>query len=315
MKLIKVFAGFALAVSAVTSASAFVLYPGKTGLEDDNLEQLIKGSHCVLPIGPNGANVNVASSTGGCGNAPLVANTSVGVLEVGDRLRGVIEFTKIRQLPFGAAQNTPSPELTGLFDTEVYQITPNAGDPTLATIVWGPNSSFASTYGAGAMVSLFTGGLDLDVNSCMSAGGAAGVLNCETLATDGNHWATAGYGDLDDIWVSTNSILNFGTVAGIDQSSTAASVNYALSILTNNTGYAFNEQQLNCGLFPCLGDGKTDVIGSGTVQGGLGLPVDTYGATSDIQLELNVVPEPGSLALFALALSGLGFATRRRSNK
>jgi len=292
MKFKSILSAAALVTVAASAAHAVPLFPGLTLLEDDNREYLIKGANNTTP-------------------------SMAGVLQVGDRLRGIIEFGKIEQIFGGGTYSPITPELTGVFDTEVKFIQPildGLGNPTgLGNIVWGPTSSFMGNgVTGGAMVAMYTGGTNLDINGCLS------IAACETAATDGNLWAIAGFGDADDQWVSGNSVLNFGAVGGIGAATKVAAVNYALSILVNNTGYLFLEQKLDCfplGPFNCTGAGKdgfTDLVGSGDVLGGSGL-TNGYGARSDIDVVLNVVPEPGSLALFSLALAGLGFASRRRS--
>jgi len=292
MKFKSILSAAALVTIAASAAHAVPLFPGLTLLEDDNREYLIKGANNTVPA-------------------------LAGTLQVGDRLRGVIEFGKIEQIFGGGSVNPIVPELTGIFDTEVKFIQPIldlGGNPTgLGNIVWGPTSSFMGNGVAGtAMVALYTGGTNLDLNSCAS------IATCETAASDGSLWAVAGFGDADDQWISANSVLDFGAVSGIGASTKVAAVNYALSILVNNTGYTFNEVKLDCfplGPFNCAGPGKdklTDLVGSGDVLGGEGL-TNGFGARSDIDVKVNVVPEPGSLALLSLALAGLGFVTRRRS--
>lgn len=269
-------------LGAVGSANALTLFSGVNLLEDDNREYLIKGT----------------------------GNTNANTIEIGDSLRGVIEFGKIEQInaPFGSI-NPISPELTGIFQTYVKDIVDYDLDGQIDDIIWGASANFEAAYGAGAMVSLFLGGTNLDLNSCSS------IANCELAATDGALWAVAGFGDVDDQWISINSNLNWGLVTTLAASTKVAAVNYALSVLTNNTGYTLDEQALDCiptgGMFLCAGDGKTDIIGSGDVLGGRGL-TNGYGARSDIDATLNAIPEPESIALMGIALAGLGFSARRR---
>lgn len=274
-----------LAVGAMASANAFVLFPGLTQLEDDNREYLIKGD----------------------------GNTNAGVLEVGDRLRGVIKFQKIAQIqsPF-LSDSSISPEITGVFETQVVSIGSVNGFGVADVIAFGPSAQFAAEFGVpNATVALYTGGTLLDIDSCPS------IATCEANATTaggGSLWAIAGFGDADDAWVSFNSQVNFGLVQNIGATTQVASINYAQTLLVNNTGYAFNEVTLDCapfGPFLCAGDGKTDLVGSGSILGGRDLN-NGYGARSDIDVTFNVVPEPGSLALVGLALAGIGLTARRR---
>lgn len=274
-----------VAAGAAAGAQAFVLFPGITQMEDDNREYLVKG----------------------------VGNTQVGIIEVGDSLRGVIKFQALNQLnaPF-QSDSSPSPELTGIFQTRIAAIVDLDGIGGSNDIIMAPSASFTSVYGAGSVVALYTGGTTLDINSCPS------IATCEANATTaggGSAWMTFGFsGDADDQWTALNANLNFGLVSTLGASTKVAAVNYALSILSNNSGYQFMEQSLDCaplGPFACSGDGKTDLVGSGDVLGGANL-TNGYGARSDVDAQLNVVPEPGTVALVGLAMLGLGFGARRR---
>lgn len=281
-----------MAVGAMASAQAvpLVLFEGTTQLEDDNREYLVKGTN---PL------------TG-------AANSNAGVIEVGDSLRGIIKFQALNQLnaPFNSSSPI-TPELTGVFQTTIAAIVDLDGVGGANDIIMAPTASFEATYGSNAVVALYTGGTPLNINSCAS------IATCEAAATTGGGgalWMTFGLADLDDQWTALNANLNFGLVSGLAASTKVATVNYALSILTNNSGYQFAEQTLECaplGVFGCAGDSKTDLIGSGDVLGGAGL-ANGFGARSDIDAQLSVIPEPGSLALAGLALAGLGMAARRR---
>jgi hypothetical protein len=225
------------------------------------------------------------------------------LLSVGDRLRGIFEIDQTFGVFGGGPASILPHELTGIFDLTV--------GAKIATATPGLfNFAFAPTFGATA-ANLF---LDATPDLVIVPPNCASIAACEGLATDGVLWASVGFADPDDQWLALNAADNIGAVAGGGASSVFGTVNFALSVLVNNTGMNILPQNLDCfplGPFTCAGDGITQVIGSGNILGGSGLS-NGYQIRSDFDYQLRA-PEPGSLALLAIALLGLGGALRRRS--
>lgn len=281
----------ALCCSAFVSAG-ITLPSGLAKLEDDDIEYVIDANGDIqFP----GAGYQLA---------------------VGDRLRTVFQLqrvleggTNVHVQDLGGAQ-----ELTGIAEIQIVAIIPTG--PT-STIIFGPSASFgAETATPGAMVTFYEqnpGDFDID---CHSLPGDP-IVNCETAASNGNHWLTAGFGDADDFWLSLGSQTDIDTVAFAPEAFSLGLVNYGLTVLTNNTGYELEEQ--SCAFFAGItgglacsgGDGMTDLTGSGSIQGGLGLNRPFF-ARSDFDFILNRIPEPAPVALLGLGLALLSFSKRKR---
>lgn len=235
-----------------------------------------------------------------------------GVLDVGDRLRGILEIPETYGVFGGGPASILPHELTGIFDITVTGKVPTS-TPGLFNFSFGPTASFAAEFGlpANAMVALY---LDSSPDLTIVPPNCASIAACEALATDGMLWAVAGFGDADDQWIALNAADNIATVQAGAASTVFGTVNFALSVLLNNTGVVILPQELDCfpfGPFACAGDGKTQVIGSGNILGGRGL-TNGYQIRSDFDFQLQV-PEPGTLALMGIALLGLGGVLRKRA--
>lgn len=260
-------------VSGVAQAGV-TWFPGGTIFEDDDVEQHID------------SNRN-------------------GLLDIGDRLRGVFEITRTAGSKIFGTSGFGSDELTGIFDTTVVAMVPRGNGRF--DYVFGP------TAADGTVVQMYLGSatpIDL-----LGPTNCATVAICEANASDGALWATFGFdpnGDGDEFWVAENALANIASVKNLSATTKVGFANFGLSILINNTGKQFAGRDCTLASTCCSsGDGKVTLTGSGDVLGGEGL-TNGYIAHSDFDYQLNNIPEPASLALLGIGLMGVGATLRAR---
>lgn len=274
--------GLALGMAA-TSASALSLYasPSLNYFEDDNID--------YLSFDADGD----------------------GSLDVGDRLTALVDFNKLAEFtstgaPTGNFQDLN--EFTGITEIEVTSLTAT-GNPNQFRIEFGPSASFEATYGTGAMLALYNdvgGNLNVSTN-CLS------VAGCQAEATDGSLWAVFGLdSDVDTEWFAIGN-PNVGALDTAAATTKVAAANFALNVIANYTTYDF----LNVACDPlaglaCAGDKLVALSGSADIIGGAGLDENHLRSDSDILVRVSPVPEPGSVALLGLGLTGLALARRRK---
>lgn len=238
-----------------------------------------------------------------------------GSLTVGDRLISVIEWHTTSGVLAGQGPNTMGVELTGVADVTVVSSFVDAGGIT--RFVFGPTAGgLLSAFGAGTVVAAFTD-TSADLNVINAACGTQ--AQCLALAglgadPDSTLFMTAGFfGDADASWVYTGG-TDISTVQGGPANASFGSFTYALDLGVNNSGMLFVDQ--SCAPFCGLGgNGMIEIVGSGQILGGQGL-TNGWTARTDADFQVAPIPEPGSLALFGLALAGAGvFRFRRKLSK